>query len=579
MELKNYFAQDEAGNILSLAECYLYERGTENLVPELLGVNGLPLSNPFFTDDQGLAQFAAPNGIYDLRVKKNARDFRVRVQCNDVSETMEVAEGAARALEYRLKDPSDPANGAAMLSWRDQSVGAYLDHNSVIFFGIPDASLDGLTGTDNYPALMHAIDRAVAEGRSRVIIPGYLGKSYLIRTPVTIPDKITLVGYGETSSKLVSPPVLNKDFISLDGNNSGLFDLGINCNCPTVDAVVTVGKSEEAKGYQNELFRVRVSGGRRCVSINEGLEARLTHCHLVKSLEEALYIARPDAICYNVSTDQSGTDGIRVNGHVATLMGCHPIRSGRHGIRLTAATASQLTDCQADTSGENGILIDASHGVTMVNCWAFKSGWAAPGTRRNFRFQDSQDLAVVTPFSNLDENCIESFGISNCSGTMYGPRSRGVRPMSTDGSLRVIEGVGDLSRHNDKPMSARGVTGSIAAGATYSTTVKIPAKFVNSESNSAVAVLKITSRNASSGSPTVGYGEAVVLYGMGSGVLPSSSAITWRHSNGVNSNKLTFSATQDLSSNTIGLMFNNTDTQNPCNVGFELEFMIPAKNW
>lgn len=112
MELKNFFAQDDAGNILSAATCYLYVRGTESLVEGLQGANGVALNNPFMSDQQGLVQFAVPNGIYDLRVVKDSRDHRIQVQCNDVTETAALAENAARAVEEKLKDP---AQGPRML--------------------------------------------------------------------------------------------------------------------------------------------------------------------------------------------------------------------------------------------------------------------------------------------------------------------------------------------------------------------------------------------------------------------------------------------------------------------------------
>ena len=78
MELKNFFAQDEQGNLLGGATCYLYARGTENLAAGLQAANGTALANPFTADATGLIQFAAANGLYDLRVVKNARDYRVR---------------------------------------------------------------------------------------------------------------------------------------------------------------------------------------------------------------------------------------------------------------------------------------------------------------------------------------------------------------------------------------------------------------------------------------------------------------------------------------------------------------------
>ncbi|MHC6223471.1 SGNH/GDSL hydrolase family protein [Pseudomonas sp. X10] len=99
MELKNFFAQDDEGNLLAEATCYLYQRGTESLATGLVCASGLPLTNPFSSDVAGLIQFAAPNGLYDLRILKGARDYRIRVQCNDVEDTAAAATSAAERAE------------------------------------------------------------------------------------------------------------------------------------------------------------------------------------------------------------------------------------------------------------------------------------------------------------------------------------------------------------------------------------------------------------------------------------------------------------------------------------------------
>lgn len=99
MELKNFFALDDQGNALAGATCYVYLRGTESLTNGLQAANGRPLTNPFVADQQGLIQFAVPNGLYDVRVKKESRDYRIRAQFNDVSETVASAEAAADRAE------------------------------------------------------------------------------------------------------------------------------------------------------------------------------------------------------------------------------------------------------------------------------------------------------------------------------------------------------------------------------------------------------------------------------------------------------------------------------------------------
>ncbi len=95
LELKNFFAQDDQGNALGGATCYLYLRGTESLVSGLQGPTGVALPNPFLADENGLIQFAAPNGLYDIRVVNIDRDYRISIQCTDLDDS--ILEAAAEA--------------------------------------------------------------------------------------------------------------------------------------------------------------------------------------------------------------------------------------------------------------------------------------------------------------------------------------------------------------------------------------------------------------------------------------------------------------------------------------------------
>lgn len=99
MQLKNFFAQDDEGRKMPGATCFVYERGTGNLVNGLRKANGVALSNPFQADGNGLIQFGAPSGLYDVRVASNDRDYRMPVQFLDVSETLEAANDAAARAE------------------------------------------------------------------------------------------------------------------------------------------------------------------------------------------------------------------------------------------------------------------------------------------------------------------------------------------------------------------------------------------------------------------------------------------------------------------------------------------------
>lgn len=83
MELKNYFAQDSQGNILAMASVYVYQAGTQTLATGLKDKEGNAISNPFASDSSGLIQYAAENGIYDMRVSSGGRDYTLRVSFSD----------------------------------------------------------------------------------------------------------------------------------------------------------------------------------------------------------------------------------------------------------------------------------------------------------------------------------------------------------------------------------------------------------------------------------------------------------------------------------------------------------------
>lgn len=92
VELKNYFIQDSYGNKLPYADGSLYLEGTTTLASGLVDANGDPLSNPVSSGSGGLIQFAAPNGRYDLLVQKGTVSYSIKVQCNDVTDTITAVE-------------------------------------------------------------------------------------------------------------------------------------------------------------------------------------------------------------------------------------------------------------------------------------------------------------------------------------------------------------------------------------------------------------------------------------------------------------------------------------------------------
>ena len=111
MEIKSYFAQDAQGNIMPSADCYLYAPGTTNLVSGLVDISGAPLSNPFQASSIGKVQFGAPNGVYDLRMKRGVRDQTIRIQCADL---LQALNETASFLGARSTAPTTRVDGTPL---------------------------------------------------------------------------------------------------------------------------------------------------------------------------------------------------------------------------------------------------------------------------------------------------------------------------------------------------------------------------------------------------------------------------------------------------------------------------------
>ena len=99
MELKTYFAQDAAGNIISSAIVNVFLQGTTTLATGLTRADGTPLENPFAADGAGRIQFRAPDGYYDVQVSAGPGIIQtLTIQCVDYSEAKSAAEQAQSAL-------------------------------------------------------------------------------------------------------------------------------------------------------------------------------------------------------------------------------------------------------------------------------------------------------------------------------------------------------------------------------------------------------------------------------------------------------------------------------------------------
>lgn len=100
MELKTYFAQDAAGNIISSAVVNVYLQGTATLATGLTRADGTPLENPFAADGAGRIQFRAPDGYYDIQVSAGSGIIQtLTIQCVDYSGAKADADRAEAAAD------------------------------------------------------------------------------------------------------------------------------------------------------------------------------------------------------------------------------------------------------------------------------------------------------------------------------------------------------------------------------------------------------------------------------------------------------------------------------------------------
>ncbi|MGB0468575.1 MAG: hypothetical protein ACPGF7_13735 [Pontibacterium sp.] len=123
MELKSFFAQDIKGNSVPSASVFVYEEGTEVLVSSLLDKHGNSLGNPFSSESNGLIQFAAPNGRYDLRVESNGSNYVITVDFFDAKQAVADLVTLKEEIDLGLSSRFAPAIANAVVLGGDQYGG------------------------------------------------------------------------------------------------------------------------------------------------------------------------------------------------------------------------------------------------------------------------------------------------------------------------------------------------------------------------------------------------------------------------------------------------------------------------
>lgn len=175
MELKTYFAQDAAGNIISSAIVNVFLQGTTTLATGLTRADGTPLENPFAADGAGRIQFRAPDGYYDVQVSAGPGIIQtLTIQCVDYAEAKanaDRAEAAAEQAELSAEQVSDAIALRGELAESDGSVligGIEITAES---FGVVSGSVSAAVAKSNADKIMQKAAELSASGGGKILFP------------------------------------------------------------------------------------------------------------------------------------------------------------------------------------------------------------------------------------------------------------------------------------------------------------------------------------------------------------------------------------------------------------------------
>lgn len=189
MELKTYFAQDAAGNIISSAIVNVFMQGTNTLATGLTRADGTPLENPFAADGAGRIQFRAPDGYYDVQVSAGSGIVQtLTIQCVDYSGAKADADRAEAAADRADVSAGEVADAIALRGDLAAPTGAaeigvapgrtQADKNADVICVLDEgakADSTGSDGTNSTAAFLSAIEKCKLSGKMLSIPKGLRG--------------------------------------------------------------------------------------------------------------------------------------------------------------------------------------------------------------------------------------------------------------------------------------------------------------------------------------------------------------------------------------------------------------------
>lgn len=155
-ELKHFIVSDYAGNVQEGVACYVYYPDTNTMVTEIYDADGVPLTQPFLSGEGGVANFKAPDGVYDLVTVSATLTKKTRVNCLAAESFLELKH-RVELIEFK-----NPSIDALLI---DSAVSKIIEKGSTITSVTLSWTLSGATPTGQ------SINQGVGG-----VVPGTLSK-------------------------------------------------------------------------------------------------------------------------------------------------------------------------------------------------------------------------------------------------------------------------------------------------------------------------------------------------------------------------------------------------------------------
>lgn len=339
MELKTYFAQDRAGNLVPNATVTIYLTGTNTLATGLKTVNDAALSNPFTASADGKIQFKAADGIYDMQISYSTQiGPRITIQCLDLTAQKNAAQQAATDAEAARDQTQQIINDAGeqstlvVLAQPDGASKSYSKNAPVsdllrrsIFEYMTKTDRNTITATVGVEVVVdYALLAAINDGVMELHFPPVKGIYVLGQAPVTLPSGFSMTGFA---AKPYTAPS-NTSF-----NNRG-----------TVLRIFSGAAAIFILTNRHRFFNIIFDGRDKSVNLMKGVGSDQTQYCRFDSCGVYRWL--------------NGFGGSSSSGYTATLqvIGC-AIASNYRGVRNTID--SRFTDCSINANDNNGVELNA----------------------------------------------------------------------------------------------------------------------------------------------------------------------------------------------------------------------------